>query len=236
MPTKSSIIITNYNQGHLIGKAISSAYKQDYDKSSYEIIIVDDGSIDGSVDLIKKYLEQNKISDIQFVTKSNGGTASARNAGVRASSGSIIGFLDADDEYGPQKLSKSVEAIGKYETVGCVYSDYYEVYPTGKIQRIFKPPFDKMGLFDNCIVSTNSFFTKEAWEKVGGLDEQLTYAEDYDFVLRLVVAGFMIRHIPLALFAYHNHGSNKSNTSDMKLWGQEEAGFKTRAMNGIYYV
>ena len=80
---KSSIVITNYNQGIFLNRSINSALNQSANADSYEVIVVDDGSTDDSVDIIKNIIRSNSSRNIRIVEKSNGGTASARNVGYR---------------------------------------------------------------------------------------------------------------------------------------------------------
>lgn len=91
-----SILINNYNYGRFLGQAIESALDQSY--PNVEVVVVDDGSTDGSQEIIAQYGQK-----IIPVLKTNGGQASAFNAGFAASRGEIICFLDADDYFAPQK-------------------------------------------------------------------------------------------------------------------------------------
>lgn len=120
-----SIIINNYNYGKFLPEAIASAFAQTY--PNIEIIVVDDGSTDNSRDIIHSYQEK-----IIPVLKENGGQASAFNAGFQASKGDIICFLDADDYYLPEKVSKIVEIFEKYPKAGWIFHDLDEVDITGK--------------------------------------------------------------------------------------------------------
>ena len=95
--TKCSIIIPNYNQGHFLERSVSSAVAQTLNKEDLEIIIVDDGSKDNSLLTAQLLISKFNDSTITLIKKQNGGTASARNAGILASSGEYIGFLDADE-------------------------------------------------------------------------------------------------------------------------------------------
>lgn len=106
---KFTTIITNYNYADFLPQAIESAINQiDVDN---EIIIVDDGSSDGSGDIANWY--ENQHENVRFICKENGGQASAFNAGYEHSTGDIIAFLDADDFWYPQKLN-SIEIYHKH--------------------------------------------------------------------------------------------------------------------------
>lgn len=106
-----SIIINNYNYGHFLQEAIDSALNQTY--PNIEVVVVDDGSTDNSREIIASYKER-----IIPVLKENGGQASAFKAGFTASKGDIICFLDADDIFPPNKVSKIVDVFGYSEDIG----------------------------------------------------------------------------------------------------------------------
>lgn len=100
-----SVIITNYNYSRYLGEAIKSVLSQTYD--NFEIIIVDDGSTDNSLEIIGQYCRESPEKIIP-ISKENGGQASAFNAGFMASKGEIISFLDSDDYWMPTRLEKVV--------------------------------------------------------------------------------------------------------------------------------
>ncbi|BAC88397.1 glycosyltransferase [Gloeobacter violaceus] len=103
-----SIIICNYNFGHLIGQAIDSALKQTY--RNCEIVVVDDASTDHSVEVIRSYGDQVR----PIFLEKNSGQAEAFNTGLRNSRGEIVCFLDSDDRYYENKVERVVEAFGEH--------------------------------------------------------------------------------------------------------------------------
>ncbi len=123
-----SIIINNYNYGKFLPEAIESALAQTY--PNIEIIVVDDGSTDNSRDIIHSYQEK-----IIPVLKENGGQASAFNAGFQASKGEIICFLDSDDYYLPEKITKIVKLFEQYPNAGWIFHELEEVDIEGKSLR-----------------------------------------------------------------------------------------------------
>jgi len=219
---KCSIIIPNYNQGHFLERSVSSAMRQTLNPSEYEIIIVDDGSKDNSLLIAQNIISQNKTHDIKLIKKPNGGTASARNAGMVNSSGKYIGFLDADDEYAPQKAELSIKYLEFGSEVGLVYSDYIEVNE----QKMFytaKRDFDPSILKQHCIVSTNSFIKRDIINTVGYFNEAIKIIEDYDYWMRISAANYMCLRIPMPLFTYYLHGQNKTVVSRSEDINKEHA-------------
>ena len=129
---KISVYIPNYNYGNYIENAIQSLLKQTFKK--FEIIIIDDGSLDKSFEIIKKYITQKKIS-IRLIRHKNKGLIKSSNIAIRASNGRYIMRLDADDQLKPNALAKFYKAINKDEEVAMVYSDFYIVDNNLKIIR-----------------------------------------------------------------------------------------------------
>ncbi|MFP4486904.1 MAG: glycosyltransferase family 2 protein [Campylobacterales bacterium] len=115
-----SVILDNYNYAKFLPQALDSVLSQTY--KNWELIIVDDGSSDESQSIIKEYV--NRDSRIKPIFKSNGGQASAFNAGFNEASGDVVCFLDSDDYFAPNKL----ETIVKYHAQGYQYV-YNNIYP-----------------------------------------------------------------------------------------------------------
>jgi len=209
-----SVIITTYNEDDYIEKAIKSVFKQTLPQKNYELIVVDDGGV-GKTEEIINNLIKNEDLPINYFKKSNGGTASARNFGISKSKAPIVSFLDGDDFYDKNKLLFSLEYMDKGDNVGIVYSDYIEQYPDISQLRL-KNNFNKLSLFKTCIISTNSMVRKYAIEKVGGFDESFKYVEDYDLWCRIVLSGYFALRVPEPLFTYNNHKSSKTNSVDVE--------------------
>ncbi len=110
----SSVIINNFNYGRFVGEAVASALAQT--ETDREIIVVDDGSTDESRDVLRRF-----DSQIRLILRSNGGQAAALNEGVRASRGTVLCFLDADDGWHPQKLASIAAAFRAKSRTGLVY-------------------------------------------------------------------------------------------------------------------
>ncbi|MBW2201180.1 MAG: glycosyltransferase family 2 protein [Deltaproteobacteria bacterium] len=99
-----SVIIPTYNRGWIIQEAIDSVLAQDF--SDFELIVVDDGSTDNTLDIIRSYSE-----DIIFLRQPNKGVSAARNQGITSSAGHLIAFLDSDDLWFPEKLTIQVDFL-----------------------------------------------------------------------------------------------------------------------------
>src|SRR5690349_4201270 len=130
-----TVLINNYNYARYLRDAIDSALCQTYKPT--EVVVVDDGSIDGSQNIIGQYGDQ-----IRSVFKSNGGQGSAINAGFAASRGEIICLLDADDYFGQAKVDRVVGALQSQPGAGWIFHPVNRVTSAGTtevVPRLAKP-------------------------------------------------------------------------------------------------
>ncbi len=180
---KISVIIPTYNRKHTIGRAIFSVLRQTH--SVFELIVVDDGSDDGSGEWIRK-----EYPEIQYIFQPNAGVSSARNKGIELAKGSWIAFLDSDDEWLPKKIEYQIKSIQRNP-------DYYfchtnEIWIRNGIRVNQKKKHKKYGgyIFDKCLdicrVSPSSTLVhKKIFRTIGLFDESLKVCEDYDLWLRI---------------------------------------------------
>src|SRR5271167_1703104 len=110
-----SVLIDTYNHERFIEKTIVSVLEQDFPASDREILVVDDGSSDGTPEIIRKFAPQ-----VRMLQKANGGQASAFNAGIPECKGAIVAFLDGDDWWAGNKLTSVVQAMAASLSVGIV--------------------------------------------------------------------------------------------------------------------
>lgn len=177
---KVSVIITTFNRRHFLKDAYRSVAAQDY--PDREIIIVDDGSTDNTCD-------DASILAARYIWKENGGISSARNAGLEASSGEYIAFLDVDDLWKKDKLSIQLRAM---EGSGALLSYTDEIWlRNGKWlnQKLRHRKYSGM-IFTHClplcIISPSSaLIHRSVFDTVGTFDESMPVCEDYDMWLRI---------------------------------------------------
>jgi glycosyltransferase involved in cell wall biosynthesis len=212
-----SIIVPTYNSSAFIEESIRSIINNTscYDK---EIVVVDDGSTDNTIKILKPYI---KNQHIRYYYKDNGGAASARNYGIHKSKGKYIGFLDADDTYLPGMINQCVEYLesGGYDIVSV---DNYMVYYEGdtEIRReiqtyewIEKSTDELFCLFlkFGAIGGVHkAFFRRDLFDKVGFLDTSLPIYEDLDLWIRIALHGLKWGHIRQPLVAYNHRGTGSS--------------------------
>ncbi|MDQ8731404.1 glycosyltransferase family A protein [Bradyrhizobium sp. LHD-71] len=201
-----SAIVPLYNGAPFIEAALRSIAGQR--RQADEIVVVDDGSTDGGDDIVRRLGSELPL---RIISKMNGGQGSARNVGVRASTGDLIAFLDQDDIWYPQHLEELERPFLNRPSLGCSYSDLDQMDVNGQpfsgsVHETYdaNAPHPKRTLLD-CIsrdmfmLPGASLVARGAFEAVGGFDESLIGYEDDDFFLRLFAAGYDAVYVPKAL-------------------------------------
>lgn len=202
-----SVIVPSYKTASFIGETLDSVFAQDY--PNYEIIVVNDGSPD-TPDL-ERELERFK-DRITYIKKPNGGVASARNAGIQASTGDYIALLDSDDLMEPNWMRVQVKYLKDHPDVDCVYGDGI-MFGNGISPLRISEAFPSTGsvtfeslVGQQCSVSTvGIIIPRQVIFSVGLLDETLRWGEDFDLWLRIVKAGYRITYHREVIFRYRRH-------------------------------
>lgn len=177
-----SIVIPVYNAEKTIGECIDSVVNEvTANGLSYEIILVDDGSSDGSLELCKKYSETNPC--IKVIAQENSGPSDARNAGIKNACGEFIALNDADDKWLPGKMKMQIEELRKNTEVDLVCAKYGSCRRAGKRTVITY----RKEVFHNFFNPPTSVFRSKAL--VGGFNESLSYSEDMRFLLDFMRSG-----------------------------------------------
>ena len=180
---KISVVIPTFNRISLIARAIDSVLKQSL--NPYEIIIVDDGSDDGTSEMI-----QNKYKSIKLIQQQNNGVSAARNNGIKHAKGDWIALLDSDDEWTEKKLENQVDRLIKTPEYDFCHTN--EIWIRNGVRVNQRKKHEKYGgyIFDKCLdicrISPSSvLFRKNILDHVGWFDDQLPVCEDYDLWLRI---------------------------------------------------
>lgn len=210
---KVSVIIPNYNYAQYVGQAIESVLDQTY--KNIEIIVVNNGSTDNSLEVLKRYGNR-----IYLVDQENLGQSGARKSGLAKSTGDLIAFLDADDIWEPTKIEKQLLLFStKTELIYCGIARFSEI--DQMLISTHLPQFK--GSCASAFISqpgvsivlsgeSTAIFTRGLLEKVGGFDPNLNSAAGWDFFRRcskFTEFDFVFE----ALTKYRIHSSNMSNSS-----------------------
>ena len=192
-----SVIIPVYNRAGTIESAVDSVLSQTY--RPLEIIVVDDGSTDGTVDVLARYGEK-----IRLIRQDNQGPSGARNTGIKAATGEIISFLDSDDSWLPKKTERQVKLLQRASSfgVGCCVCNAQMIHSDGRSVSSFAmadlKPARAEGIWSNpaeMLLTRFLFFNqvvavrREMLERAGLFRQDLRIMEDYDLALRLSLSG-----------------------------------------------
>jgi glycosyltransferase involved in cell wall biosynthesis len=177
-----SIVTPSFNQAEYLEETICSVLDQDY--SNMEYIIIDGGSTDGSVDIIRKY-EANLV---YWISENDMGQADAINKGFARAQGDILAWLNSDDTYLPGTITSAVQYLEANRHVGMVYGKAYYIDEQSKPVAYYPAgPTDYKGLRRgiNTIPQQTMFFRSKLWRMLGPLDTSFYYAMDYDLWTRI---------------------------------------------------
>jgi glycosyltransferase involved in cell wall biosynthesis len=197
-PPLISVIIPVYNRAPLLPAAIASVLAQDY--RPLEIIVVDDGSDDGSGRVASSF------AGVQVIARPRGGVSAARNSGLEAARGSLLALLDSDDLWTPDKLRIQVAFMAERPeldyslTLARTFLD--EIDPPASARRRGHVDQPLAG----CLASILAH--RHAFERVGGFDPELAQAEDIDWLARAGRAGLRSDTIPEVLYRRRIHPGN----------------------------
>ncbi|MCX7596030.1 MAG: glycosyltransferase [Fischerella sp.] len=215
-----SVIIPCFNAERWLAEAIDSCLQQTY--PNIEIIVIDDGSTDNSLEIIKSY--GNKVIWKSLPHK---GGNHARNLALALSKGDYIQYLDADDYILPEKIERQVHFL---ENMGAdvVYGDWRYKYhlPDGttyldKIQI----PGEQVDILESLLANwwtavASLLYTRAAVEKSDGWDEELAVAQDRDFFLSVVINGAKVVYQPGCYSVYRRYGNITVSSSSKSRWIQ----------------
>ncbi len=206
-----SVVIPAYNACKYIAETLDSALNQT--SHSFEIIVVDDGSTDGTHAVVEKYRDRGVV----LLRQSNAGPPAARNRALSVARGKYVALLDSDDLWEPDYLQTMVNFLDLNPEVSIAFPDtlfFGESKFVGRrFQEVYPPcppiTFAKVaGLISH--VSVDATLRREVFTRVGLFDEQMLGTEDFDLWLRALHAGCRIEPVPKVLVHYRRHASNLS--------------------------
>lgn len=210
-----SIITPSFNQARYLEKTILSVLGQDYPRIEY--IIVDGGSTDGSVDVIKKYAGRLAWR----VSEQDKGQTDAINKGFNRANGEILAWLNSDDTYNPGAISEAVKYLIENPEVAMVYADCNFIDEEGQVIGKFNSAqTDYRRLREGYvhIPQQTMFFRAKYWKELGPLDPTFYFAMDYDLWTRIAA------HAPFKYLAgrtwanFRLHTSGKTVAADDRCW------------------
>lgn len=202
-----SVVIPIYNYGKQFEKTLQSVFESTY--KNIEIIIVNDGSTDQyTLEKLKSINHPN----IKIINQKNSGPSSARNNGIKNSSGQFILPLDADDTIYPDYIQSCVTILKNNKNISPVYCDTHHI---GQIQGIEqRPEWSLERLKQGPFIVNCSMFHRDAFNICDGYDSSLKGWEDYDLWIRMGINGYVGKRIPKPMFTYFHHESDGTVSTD----------------------
>jgi glycosyltransferase involved in cell wall biosynthesis len=191
-----SIITPSFNQSKFLEETIQSVLGQDYDRVEY--LLIDGASTDNSLDIIRKYTQRLSY----WVSEPDRGQAQAINKGLKQAKGDILGWLNSDDVLLPGTIRRAVETLQAHPDVDVVYGRLERMDEQGKsvptpILPKDRVEFNRGTMLEECTVNqAGAFWRREMMEKVGLLNESLRYVMDYEYWIRIAIAGGRFKRLP----------------------------------------
>ncbi len=181
-----SVVIPAYNVRDFIEDAVKSALAQKFD--DFEVIVVNDGSTDDTLELLEKIDDPR----LRIITQTNGGLSAARNTGVKNARGEIIGFLDGDDIWFPDKAKEHMKIMQDDPQIGITYSYSAYMQEDGKfsgqllVSKKKQPKLKDMILRNHVGNGSTPFVRKACFDQAGLFNEKLRSCEDYEMWVRIL--------------------------------------------------
>jgi glycosyltransferase involved in cell wall biosynthesis len=206
LPTVS-VVIPTHNRATLIGEAIATVLNQTF--RDFELLVVDDASSDNTQEVVRSFADPR----VRYIRQgSNGGDHAARNAGIRASSGEFIAFLDDDDEWLPPKLELQTEYLrARGPEVGGVHTASFTVDKGTGETRVRRLPDEIANLPDTVSITTSAVMVRRlCFETLGLFDESIPFCSDFDMWIR-IVGRYRFGYIATPLVRYFVHSNRLSS-------------------------
>ena len=179
-----SVIIPMYNSAGTIIKALDSVKAQTF-KCYYDVIVVNDGSMDKSKELVENYKFDDDRFNLTLINQKNGGVSKARNAGLKNAKGDYIAFLDSDDAWFDDKIQKQIKLMinePKIDFLGCAFDGLY-LQGVGE-DKLIPINVNKL-IFKNYFQPSTVIMKKIVLDEVGYFDENQRYAEEGNYFIRV---------------------------------------------------
>jgi glycosyltransferase involved in cell wall biosynthesis len=192
-----TVVVPVYNGEAFLRQTLESVFAQDLD--SFEVILVDDGSSDGSAAIAKLF-------PVRYVYQENQGPSAARNTALTLARGELVGFVDADDLLPPNKLSVQARYLAEHRDTGCVLGRQEWIVEDG----IAHSPLERDHVFGEVggIQLVTAMIRRSVLQELGGFDSSYRYAEDRDLFVRMRERGVDIVVLPEVVLYKRLHGSN----------------------------
>ena len=216
-----TVLVNTYNHERFIGQALSSVLGQDFPAARMETIVVDDGSTDGTSEIIKRF-----VPNVRYIHKANAGQVSALHDGVAEARGQIVAFLDGDDWWTKDKISSVVAAFESNPEIAAVGHGYYEVDENGAIRAQMIPESDSRLSFDTVnsarlsaplrvfLGTSRLAVRRNALLRALPVPSELPFFDTYIFTQAIGMSGALLLRQPLCYYRLHSGNLYASQSTD----------------------
>lgn len=205
-PPLVSIVLPVYNQAHYLPAALDGVFAQTY--PHYELIVVNDGSTDGTADVLAEYQRRHQFT---VIAQGNQGLPRALNAGFARARGDYLTWTSSDNIMLPHMLAVLARALDEDPSVGLVYADRYLMDEEGNdLGRFDLPDYDPYLLLHANLIHCCFLYRRECMERVGGYDPEFIYGEDWEYWIR-ISQYFRMKRVPDALYRYRVHATSMTS-------------------------
>jgi hypothetical protein len=209
-----TIVTPSLNQGPFIRPTIESVLGQDYPHIEY--LVMDGGSTDGTLEILKSYGER-----VSWVSERDRGQSHALNKGFQRAKGEILGWINSDDVLLPGAVTKAVEAFRKDPGLGMVYGEGFILEEDGSVRCRFpySEPFDlwRLVCYWDSILQQSVYMRKTALEAIGWVDESIHWGMDWDVFIRMAKS-FPVERLDTEMGAIRDYSDTKAATGGFRRW------------------
>ena len=229
-----SVVIPTYNRSHTLMRAINSVLSQTH--PAFEIIVVDDGSTDGTKELLQAYgfcKKDTKELEKKYLIQENGGVSSARNLGVKNAKGDFIAFLDSDDAWSEKKLERQLVVLKQnLFKQRIIHTDEIWIRNGVRVNQHKKHEKSGGNIFEKCLAlccisPSSAMLHRSLFDEYGYFDETMPACEDYDMWLRLAAFEKVLFVPEFLTIKYGGHSDQLSRAH----WGMDR--FRVRSLEKL---
>lgn len=213
MPLKVSVITPSYNQGRFIERTIQSVLSQQF-AGSLEYLVMDGGSRDETVPILRRYGDC-----IQWVSEKDNGQGDAVNKGIQRSHGEIIGWMNSDDIYYPGAINAACDFFAAHPEIDVIYGNANHI---GEHDQVLEPypteDWDFERFKERCYICQPTLFLRRSIvQRAGPLDPRLYFCMDYEYWIRLALAGARFSRVDYLMAGSRMYATNKTLGSRLKV-------------------